>query len=71
MTLGTVSRRRTMLLAGAGTVAVAGGAALLWRASGEFTSYPRGSPLAVELGALPQGKLLTCIFHATATVWPD
>lgn len=57
MTLGTVSRRRTMLLAGAG--AVAGGAALLWHQRGKFASYPRGSPLAVELGALPQGKLLT------------
>lgn len=57
MTLGTVRRRRIMLVAGAG--AVAGGAALLWHERGRFASYPRGSPLAVELGALSEGKLLT------------
>lgn len=55
MTLGTVGRRRIMLVAGA----VAGGAALLWQERGKLISYPQGSPLAVELGALPQGKLLT------------
>ncbi|MDD5336328.1 MAG: ubiquinol-cytochrome c reductase iron-sulfur subunit [Rhodoferax sp.] len=57
MTLGTVGRRHIMLVAGAG--AVAGGAALLWQQRGMFDSYPQGSPLAVELDALPEGKLLT------------
>lgn len=57
MTLGTVGRRRIMLVAGVG--AVAGGAALLWQERSKLASYPQGSPLAVELDALPQGKLLT------------
>jgi ubiquinol-cytochrome c reductase iron-sulfur subunit len=57
MTLGTVQRRRIMLVAGAG--AVAGGAAVLWGTGGKLTAYPHGSPLAIELGDLAQGQLLT------------
>ena len=50
-------RRRIVLAAGAG--AFAGAAALLWKLRGGSESYPKGPPLAVELGNLEQGKLLT------------
>ena len=49
-------RRRIMLAAGA--TAVVAGTALVLRPSG-LMSYPHGSPLAIEFGHLPQGKLLT------------
>jgi ubiquinol-cytochrome c reductase iron-sulfur subunit len=57
MSIGSVQRRRIMLVAGAG--AVAGGAAVLLSTSGALSSYPHGAPLAIGLGELPQGKLLT------------
>jgi ubiquinol-cytochrome c reductase iron-sulfur subunit len=57
MSMGTVQRRRIMLVAGAG--AVASGAAVLLGSIGTFNSYPHGAPLAIGLGELPEGKLLT------------
>jgi ubiquinol-cytochrome c reductase iron-sulfur subunit len=57
MSMGNVQRRRIMLVAGAG--AVASGAAVLLGSSGTFNSYPHGAPLAIGLGELPEGKLLT------------
>lgn len=50
-------RRRIMLAAGAS--AVAGGAAMLLRPDGVLIDHPHGSPLAVELGDLPEGRLRT------------
>ena len=50
-------RRRIMLAAGAS--AVAGGAAMLLRPGGVIIPHPHGSPLVVELGDLPEGKLRT------------
>jgi ubiquinol-cytochrome c reductase iron-sulfur subunit len=50
-------RRRIMLAAGAS--AVAGGAAMVIRPSGVIIPHPHGSPLSVELGNLPEGKLRT------------
>lgn len=50
-------RRRIMLAAGAS--AVAGGAAMVLRPSGVIIPHPHGSPLQVELGDLPQGRLRT------------
>ena len=50
-------RRRIMLAAGAS--AVAGGAAMVLRPSSVIIPHPHGSPLAVELADLPEGKLRT------------
>ncbi len=38
---------------------MAGGAAVLLGSNGTLSSYPHGAPLAIGLGELPQGKLLT------------
>jgi len=57
MSMGRVQRRRMMLVAGAG--ALAGGAAVLLGSNGTLSSYPHGAPLAIGLGELPEGKLLT------------
>lgn len=45
-----------MLAVGVG--AVAGGAALAWR-FGAFSAYPHGSPLALDISDLPEGRLRT------------
>ena len=50
-------RRRIMIAATAS--AVAAGAAMVLRPSGVVIAHPHGSPLAVELGDLPVGKLRT------------
>ena len=50
-------RRRIMLAAGAS--AVAGGAAMVLNPNSVIIAHPHGSPLAVELGDLPTGKLRT------------
>lgn len=52
-------RQRRRILLAAGVSALAGGAAMVLRPSGTIIPYPHGSPLVVELGALPEGKLLT------------
>lgn len=49
-------RRRIMLAVGVG--AAAGGAALAWRL-GVFNTYPHGSPLALDIGDLPEGRVRT------------
>lgn len=53
----TDKQRRSILLA-AGATAVVAGAVLVLRPSG-LMPYPHGSPLAIEFGHLPPGKLLT------------
>ena len=53
----THNQRRRIMLA-AGTTAVVAGTALALFQSG-LTAYPQGSPLAIEIGHLPPGKLLT------------
>jgi ubiquinol-cytochrome c reductase iron-sulfur subunit len=58
-------RRRVIWLAGAGAAAL--GAAAVWRASNTL-SYPKGSPLAVDLTELPEGKLLTLVWQGKP-VW--
>ena len=50
-------RRRIMLAASAS--AVAAGAVMVLRPSGVVIAHPHGSPLRVELGDLPEGKLRT------------
>ncbi len=57
MTLSPFQRRR-MLLA-AGVSAVAGGAVVLLQSGGGSGAYPHGSPLIVDLGDQPEGKLQT------------
>ncbi len=49
-------RRRIMLAAGLG--AMTGGATLAWR-WGLFSAYPHGSPLRLDIGDLPEGRLRT------------
>ena len=50
-------RRRIMIAASAS--AVAAGAAMVLRPGGVVIAHPHGSPLIVELGDLPEGKLRT------------
>jgi ubiquinol-cytochrome c reductase iron-sulfur subunit len=57
MPAGPNRQRRLILAAGAGAVA-AGTAVLLTAGCGQ-ASYPHGSPLAVDIGDLPFGKLRT------------
>jgi len=53
----TSNKQRRHIMVAAGAVAV--GTAMVLRPSGWTISYPHGSPLAVELGDLPEGKLRT------------
>ncbi|MEI8325054.1 MAG: ubiquinol-cytochrome c reductase iron-sulfur subunit [Betaproteobacteria bacterium] len=50
-------QRRTVLATGASAAVCA--AAMLWRPGCVMASYPRGSPLGIEISRVPQGKLLT------------
>lgn len=54
---GKTQRRGIMIAATAS--AVAAGAAMLLRPSSVVIAHPHGSPLAVDLGDLPEGKLRT------------
>jgi ubiquinol-cytochrome c reductase iron-sulfur subunit len=58
-------RRRIMWLAGVSAAAL--GTATVWRSSNTL-SYPKGSPLAVDLTELPEGKLLTLAWQGKP-VW--
>ncbi len=59
-------RRRIMIAATAS--AVAAGAAMVLRPGGVVISHPHGSPLVIELGDLPEGKLRTVEWQAKP-VW--
>lgn len=54
----TPKQRRVVVLAGLSAAAAAAGAATIWPWKGD-KPYPQGEPLAVDLSALPEGKLLT------------